>query len=172
MDDDQSYSPTIKSGHIGTMSSHWNNQMHDWSNTNSPKCVMLRGRQKQYVRPSPPNLSNLPNMPNMPNMQNMVNWGPQPAWSMGNSPAGVHPTPYPPMPFSLSAVSSIPSDVLDTKLSTLSVAGVCKLFDKIDELNPSLLTQYTTLIKQNNINGRVLLHCDLDELKKVCYFCY
>lgn len=45
--------------------------------------------------------------------------------------------------------------------------GVCKLLNKIEDLNPAALKQYMDLIKQNNINGRVLLHCDLDELKKV-----
>lgn len=53
------------------------------------------------------------------------------------------------------------------KLSQLSVQGVCKLFDKIDDLTPNALSKYTCVIEKNNINGRVLLHCDLDELKQV-----
>lgn len=45
--------------------------------------------------------------------------------------------------------------------------GVCKLLNKIEDLNPAAVKQYTDVIKQNNINGRVLIHCDLDELKKL-----
>lgn len=59
------------------------------------------------------------------------------------------------------------SELFETKLSQLSVSGVCQLFDKIDDLTPNAMSKYTTVIKENNINGRVLLHCDLDELKKV-----
>lgn len=58
-------------------------------------------------------------------------------------------------------------EVLDLKLSTLNVDGVCKLFNKIEEINPDAIKQYTDIIRENNINGRVLLHCDLDELKKL-----
>lgn len=32
---------------------------------------------------------------------------------------------------------------------------------------PAAATTYKTVLKDNNINGRVLLHCDLDELKKL-----
>lgn len=59
-------------------------------------------------------------------------------------------------------------DVLETKLSTLNVDGVCDLLTKIDDMSSSFLPSYTSVIRENNINGRVLLHCDLDELKKVC----
>lgn len=39
--------------------------------------------------------------------------------------------------------------------------------EKLDDLKTQSLQDYTKIIKQNNINGRVLLHCDLDELKKL-----
>lgn len=58
-------------------------------------------------------------------------------------------------------------DVLETKLSTLSMDGVCKLLKKVEDMNSASLQQYTDVIKQNNVNGKVLLHCDLEELKKV-----
>lgn len=45
--------------------------------------------------------------------------------------------------------------------------GVCKLLEKIDDLNIQSLQDYVNIIKTNNINGRVLIHCDLDELKKL-----
>lgn len=59
-------------------------------------------------------------------------------------------------------------DVLETKLSTLNVDGVSNLLTKVDDMSSSFLPSYTSVIHENNINGRVLLHCDLDELKKVC----
>jgi ankyrin repeat-rich membrane spanning protein len=55
------------------------------------------------------------------------------------------------------------------KLSSLSVSGVCDLIDKIESLNPVQAPAYKQVIKDNNINGRVLLHCDLQELKKVTF---
>lgn len=56
------------------------------------------------------------------------------------------------------------------KLSSLSVNGVCDLIDKIDSLNAIQTSTYKQVVKENNINGRVLLHCDLQELKKVIFF--
>lgn len=53
------------------------------------------------------------------------------------------------------------------KLSTLSVNGVCDLLGKIEDLSPAQAARYKNVIRENNINGRVLLHCDLQELKKV-----
>lgn len=53
------------------------------------------------------------------------------------------------------------------KLSTLNVEGVCKLLSKIEDLKPESLSHYIQTIKEQNINGRVLLHCDLEDLKKV-----
>lgn len=56
------------------------------------------------------------------------------------------------------------------RLSTLNVDGVCKLLSSLEDLNQSVVPEYIRLIKENNINGRVLLHCDLDDLKKVSYY--
>lgn len=56
---------------------------------------------------------------------------------------------------------------MDTKLSTLNVDGVCRLLDNLDDLSPVAATNYKSVLHENNINGRVLLHCDLDELKKI-----
>ena len=52
-------------------------------------------------------------------------------------------------------------------MSSLNVDGVCKLFEKLDDVSPESLQQYKTVVKQNNINGKVLLHCDIDDLKKL-----
>ncbi|XP_061598864.1 kinase D-interacting substrate of 220 kDa B isoform X2 [Cololabis saira] len=51
-------------------------------------------------------------------------------------------------------------------LSSLSTDAVCERLKQIDGIDPSMLPQYTATIKKANINGRVLLHCNLDELKK------
>ncbi|XP_066585222.1 kinase D-interacting substrate of 220 kDa isoform X2 [Prorops nasuta] len=67
----------------------------------------------------------------------------------------------------LSATTTFSSDILETKLSSLSVNGVYELLKKIENLNSNLLPQYKNTIQENNVNGRVLLHCNLQELKKV-----
>lgn len=61
---------------------------------------------------------------------------------------------------------------MDVKLSTLNVDGVCKLLNKIEDINSTAVKQYTDIIRDNNINGRVLLHCDLDELKKLLHMSF
>ncbi|XP_070172174.1 kinase D-interacting substrate of 220 kDa B isoform X3 [Polyergus mexicanus] len=74
----------------------------------------------------------------------------------------------PPMePKPLSVTTTLSSEILETKVSSLSVNGVCDLIDKIDSLNSTQAPTYKQVVKENNINGRVLLHCDLQELKKV-----
>lgn len=45
--------------------------------------------------------------------------------------------------------------------------GICELLTKMDDINPLSRPMYTSAIKDNNINGRVLFHCDLEDLKKV-----
>ncbi|XP_053986547.1 kinase D-interacting substrate of 220 kDa B isoform X1 [Hylaeus volcanicus] len=67
----------------------------------------------------------------------------------------------------LSATTTLPSEILEMRLSSLSVNGVCDLIDRIESLNHNQAPQYKNVIKENNINGRVLLHCDIQELKKV-----
>ncbi|XP_017768310.1 PREDICTED: kinase D-interacting substrate of 220 kDa isoform X3 [Nicrophorus vespilloides] len=74
-------------------------------------------------------------------------------------------TPQPQYP--LAPVTSISPEVLECKLSSLNVDGICKLLQKMDEFSPDALTEYTDILKQNNVNGRVLLHCDLEELKRL-----
>lgn len=59
---------------------------------------------------------------------------------------------------------------MEIRLSALTVNGLCDLLDKIDDLNPNQVQCYKEIIKQNNITGKVLLHCDLQELKKVLVF--
>jgi len=49
----------------------------------------------------------------------------------------------------------------------LSVAGVSQLISKLPDIQQSYLSTYISVIQDNNINGRVLTTCDLDELKRV-----
>lgn len=37
----------------------------------------------------------------------------------------------------------------------------------MEDIDKNSLGDYITTIRKNNINGRVLLHCDLEELKKL-----
>nr|CAD7429737.1 unnamed protein product [Timema monikensis] len=93
----------------------------------------------------------------------MVGWPPH--WLSMQDSMSMMPRPslYPQM----SAVTVLPSEVLDVKLSSLSVDGVCDLFTKVEDLNSPSTPQYVSVMRENNISGRVLLHCDLEELKKV-----
>lgn len=70
--------------------------------------------------------------------------------------------------------NTLQPEVFETRLSQLTVDGVCNLLRKMDELNPTALPDYFSVIKEHNINGKVLLHCDLDDLKEVImiFFCF
>lgn len=52
-------------------------------------------------------------------------------------------------------------------LESLSLAEVCDLLDELEGISPNALQRYKDTLKENNIHGRVLNYCDLDELKKV-----
>ncbi|KAL1500913.1 hypothetical protein ABEB36_006332 [Hypothenemus hampei] len=71
------------------------------------------------------------------------------------------PAPLPPFPI------IEPEALLHMRLSKLNVEGVCKLLSSMEDLNQNAIPDYIRLIRENNINGRVLLHCDLDDLKKL-----
>ncbi|CAL9686452.1 unnamed protein product [Knipowitschia caucasica] len=51
-------------------------------------------------------------------------------------------------------------------LSSLNTEAVCERIKVIDGIDQKMLSRYTATIKKANINGRVLMHCNLDELKK------
>ncbi|KAL5286345.1 KIDINS220 family protein [Megaselia abdita] len=63
-------------------------------------------------------------------------------------------------------LDSFPEDILHTNLSDLSVEGVVVMLGRIDDLKPAL-TKLTNVLQENAISGRVLKHCDLNELKSV-----
>ncbi|XP_067132401.1 kinase D-interacting substrate of 220 kDa B isoform X2 [Centruroides vittatus] len=53
------------------------------------------------------------------------------------------------------------------KLSTLSLEGVINVISSLENINKNKLSEYSKVVTQNNINGLVLLTCDLNELKDV-----
>ncbi|XP_011701700.1 PREDICTED: kinase D-interacting substrate of 220 kDa [Wasmannia auropunctata] len=94
-------------------------------------------------------------------------WAYQPSFEWQAPPTWMQMPHIEPMSKPLSATTTLPSEILEIKLSSLTVNGVCDLIDKIECLNSTQAPMYKQAIKDNNINGRVLLHCDLQELKKV-----
>lgn len=78
-------------------------------------------------------------------------------------PPPVHQTPQSSQQPSL----QLPVELSDIRLSTLNVAGVCQLLSKVPDLSQTNVPHYISLVQKNNINGKVLKNCDLDELKRV-----
>ncbi|XP_046390035.1 kinase D-interacting substrate of 220 kDa B isoform X2 [Ischnura elegans] len=64
-------------------------------------------------------------------------------------------------------ITVFPPELIENRLSTMSVSGVCDLLGRLPDIMPSLVPVYQETIKENNLSGRVIMHCDLDELKKV-----
>ncbi|KAG0717264.1 Kinase D-interacting substrate [Chionoecetes opilio] len=64
---------------------------------------------------------------------------------------------------------SLPPEAADKRLSTLSVEGLFEVFSKVEGVVAAKLPAYKERLHEHNINGKVLLHCDLDDLKKVLY---
>lgn len=58
-------------------------------------------------------------------------------------------------------------ELLEQRLSQRNVDGVCELINKMEDFDQNAAARYISVIRENNINGKVLLHCDMDELKKV-----
>ncbi|XP_030054760.1 kinase D-interacting substrate of 220 kDa [Microcaecilia unicolor] len=55
---------------------------------------------------------------------------------------------------------------LGVALSAMNVDAVCEKLKQIEGLDQSMLAQYTSTIRKANINGRVLIQCNTEELKK------
>ncbi|KAL7300780.1 hypothetical protein TKK_0006756 [Trichogramma kaykai] len=66
----------------------------------------------------------------------------------------------------------LPPEIMDQKLSTLTVDNICDLLDKIQDINPQNLPTYKRVIKDNNITGAVLLNCDISDLKEVLHMAF
>lgn len=56
--------------------------------------------------------------------------------------------------------------MLHVRLSQLTVDGLLSLLKEIDELEPTY-AKLAEALQKNAISGRVLLHCDLNELKSL-----
>ncbi|XP_026807360.1 kinase D-interacting substrate of 220 kDa B-like isoform X5 [Rhopalosiphum maidis] len=78
-------------------------------------------------------------------------------------------TPYDELPNQLQnfSISSLSDEFNNIKLSSSSVDEICKLLTRIRDLQESNIPKYTQIIKDNNLTGCVLLHCNLNELKNV-----
>ncbi|XP_055679140.1 kinase D-interacting substrate of 220 kDa isoform X2 [Lutzomyia longipalpis] len=63
-------------------------------------------------------------------------------------------------------LTNVPANLHQIRLSKLNVSGLSDLLQQIDELRPALDSLLPAL-KQHSISGRVLMHCDLQELKNL-----
>ncbi|KAF5290012.1 hypothetical protein FQR65_LT11678 [Abscondita terminalis] len=122
----------------------WNSE---WSAVNTPNPKRGRGFGKHNVNVTPTMI--------YPATTGLLNW--QHPWDTSLN-SHYHP---------VGPVTELPPEVLENKLSQLTVDGISKLLNKIEDLDATSLTKYKEVIKDNNINGKVLLHCDLNELKKL-----
>ncbi|XP_059471713.1 kinase D-interacting substrate of 220 kDa isoform X2 [Neocloeon triangulifer] len=55
----------------------------------------------------------------------------------------------------------------EAKLSGMSVDGFCDFLNSVDDLSPGTVTALQKSLKENNIGGKVLALCELNELKQV-----
>ncbi|XP_063216492.1 kinase D-interacting substrate of 220 kDa isoform X3 [Bacillus rossius redtenbacheri] len=94
-----------------------------------------------------------------PHGSSLLGWQP---WMSMQEPAP-RPSVYPQPSFA----AQLPPGVLDQRLSSLTVDDVCDLLDKLEDLHGPRVAQYARAVRDNNISGRVLLFCDLGELKDV-----
>ncbi|XP_059611614.1 kinase D-interacting substrate of 220 kDa isoform X2 [Phlebotomus argentipes] len=63
-------------------------------------------------------------------------------------------------------LTNVPANLHQIRLSKLNVNGLSDLLQQIDELRPAL-DNLLPALKQHSISGRVLMHCDLQELKNL-----
>nr|XP_033335869.1 kinase D-interacting substrate of 220 kDa isoform X2 [Megalopta genalis] len=112
-------------------------------------------------------LTRIPSLHGPGPVPSTTSWCMQPSYDWQTPPPWVQMPHMEPAIKPLSAITTLPSEILEIRLSGLTVSGICDLIDRIESLNPNQMSQYKNVIKENNINGRVLLHCDLQELKKV-----
>ncbi|XP_015838726.1 kinase D-interacting substrate of 220 kDa B isoform X2 [Tribolium castaneum] len=120
-----------------------------WSNPANPEWISPRPGLTRRNRPS-----SKPTMYQQPS--GLIGWSPYEPVQVTN-----------PQMIPLAPVTSLAPEVFEKRLSTLSVDGVCKLLGVTEDLNSAAVPDYCKVIKQHNISGKVLLHCDLDELKKL-----
>ncbi|XP_045472917.1 kinase D-interacting substrate of 220 kDa B isoform X2 [Harmonia axyridis] len=123
----------------------WNIPAADWT---PPKNVINRRSRNNPRYPSP-------TASYYQQASNMIGWNQQ----------YIPPPPQPP-PF-IPPPPIIPAEILEGKLTSLNVDGICRLLEKLEDLNKEAVAHYVKIIRGNNINGRVLMTCNLDELKQL-----
>ncbi|XP_034654132.1 kinase D-interacting substrate of 220 kDa isoform X4 [Drosophila subobscura] len=69
-------------------------------------------------------------------------------------------------PLIASPSDSFGEDILQTRLTDLTVEGVISLLERIDDMKPAM-PKLSPVLRDNAINGRVLKHCDMPDLKSV-----
>ncbi|XP_078255352.1 kinase D-interacting substrate of 220 kDa B isoform X4 [Rhinoraja longicauda] len=69
-------------------------------------------------------------------------------------------------PFYNRVASSIAAACTTTPLSSMNVDAICERLRQLEGIDHTMMLQYICTIKKANINGRVLVQCNLDELKK------
>ncbi|XP_049824208.1 kinase D-interacting substrate of 220 kDa B isoform X3 [Aethina tumida] len=135
----------------------WPGQQQTHIDWNTPKNSMVNRRAKPHsVAKMAPHSGSM--MYPHPSMMSFT-----PHWQ---DPTTLHHFQTTPLP-SLAPVTALEPEILEHKLSTLNIDGVCKLMQKIQDLDNNSLEQYISVIKKHNVNGKVLLHCDLEELKRL-----
>lgn len=79
---------------------------------------------------------------------------------------------------SILVAPNLPAEIIELKLSNLNVNNVCDLLSKIEEIDTNRIATYKNIVRDNNIHGKVLFHCELSDLKQVtftlfiCYFIF
>ncbi|XP_069165232.1 kinase D-interacting substrate of 220 kDa B isoform X2 [Procambarus clarkii] len=126
------------------------------SSTTSRRQQPLRGNQKISTASMPP--------------MNTLMWGYGPPFmsSIQSAPSvDFNTAPITVNPVLSTGQSSLPPEAADKKLSSLTIEGLFHVFSKVDGVSTTLISSYKERFIEHNINGKVLLHCDLDDLKKV-----
>ncbi|XP_067878506.1 kinase D-interacting substrate of 220 kDa-like isoform X2 [Heterodontus francisci] len=62
--------------------------------------------------------------------------------------------------------NSIAAACTAAPLSSMNVDAICERLKQLEGIDQAMLFQYISTVKKANINGRVLVQCNLDELKK------
>nr|XP_045615687.1 kinase D-interacting substrate of 220 kDa B-like isoform X5 [Procambarus clarkii] len=126
------------------------------SSTTSRRQQPLRGNQKISTASMPP--------------MNTLMWGYGPPFmsSIQSAPSvDFNTAPITVNPVLSTGQSSLPPEAADKKLSSLTIEGLFHVFSKVEGVSTTLISSYKERFIEHNINGKVLLHCDLDDLKKV-----
>ncbi|XP_076046532.1 ankyrin repeat-rich membrane spanning isoform X4 [Oratosquilla oratoria] len=138
----------------------WNYQAFDnqskSSSINRRQVNQLRANQKNSTSSIPPPYGNL----------NPMMWG---AYGGPFLPsiASAHSQEYGSVQLASASHIPLPAEATSKKLSLLTIDGLFELFSKVEGVSEPMLPNYKEKFYEHNINGKVLTHCDLDDLKKV-----